>query len=110
MPTVLTGGSVDIGGVTPPALLQAVDNGLDIKIVAGADQTAAGYHLAGIIVRADSDIKTPADLKGKTVGLSGINDLLYILMVKWLGDHGIAKSDVHFVEIPMLQLGDVLKS
>lgn len=110
IPTVLTGGSIDIGGVTPPAVLLADDNGLDIKIIAGADQTAAGYHLAGIVVRADSDLKTAADLKGKTVGVPGLNDLLHILVVKWLQDRGVAKSDVHYVEIPMLQLGDVLKS
>src|SRR5579875_1764236 len=110
VPTEMTGGSIDIGGVTPPAALLADDNGLDIKIVAGADQTAAGYHLAGIVVRADSAIKTAADLKGKTVGVPGLNDLLHILVVKWLQDRGVAKNDVHYVEIPMLQLGDVLKS
>jgi NitT/TauT family transport system substrate-binding protein len=110
IPTVLTGGSIDIGGVTPPAVLEADDNGLDIKIIAGADQTAAGYHLAGIVVRGDSGIKTAADLKGKTVGVPGLNDLLHILVVKWLEDRGVAKSDVHFVEIPMLQLADVLKA
>jgi NitT/TauT family transport system substrate-binding protein len=110
IPTVLTAGSIDIGGVTPPALLLADENGLDIKIVAGADQTAAGYHLSGIIVRTDSDIKTAADMKGKTIAVPGLNDLLHILVVKWLGDRGVAKGDVHFVEGPMVQLGDILKS
>lgn len=109
-PTVLTAGSIDIGGVTPPALLLADENGLDIKIVAGADQTAAGFHLSGIVLRADSDIKTAADLKGKTVAVPGLNDLLHILVVKWLGDRGVAKSDVHYVEVSMVQLGDALKS
>ena len=109
-PTVLTAGSIDIGGVTPPALLLADENGLDIKIVAGADQTAPGFHLSAIVVRADSDIKTAADLKGKTVAVPGLNDLLHILVVKWLGDHGVAKSDVHYVEVSMVQLGDTLKS
>ncbi|HEV8016227.1 MAG TPA: ABC transporter substrate-binding protein [Stellaceae bacterium] len=110
IPTVLTAGSIDIGGVTPPAILLADEQGLDIKIIAGADQTAAGYHLAGIIVRPDSDIKTAADLKGKNVAVPGLNDLLHILVVKWLTDRGVAKADVHFVEQPMVQLGDVLKS
>ncbi|HEY3916165.1 MAG TPA: ABC transporter substrate-binding protein [Stellaceae bacterium] len=110
IPTVLTGGSIDIGGVTPPAVLLADDNGLDIKIIAGADQTAAGYHLAGIVVRADSDLKTAADLKGKTVAVPGLNDLLHILVVKWLQDRGIDKAQVHFVEQPMVQLADILKS
>jgi len=110
IPTVLTGGSIDIGGVTPPALLLADENGLDIKIIAGADQTAAGYHLSAIIVRADSDIKTADDLKGKTVAVPGLNDLLHILVVKWLADRGVARGDVHYVEGPMVQLGDILKS
>jgi len=109
-PAVLTAGSIDIGGVTPPALLLADEQGLDIKIVAGADQTAAGYHLSGIVVRADSDIKNAADLKGKTVAVPGLNDLLHILVVKWLGDRGVAKSDVHYVEVGMVQLGDALKA
>jgi NitT/TauT family transport system substrate-binding protein len=109
-PTVLTAGSIDIGGVTPPALLLADENGLDIKIVAGVDQTGAGFHLSGIVVRADSDIKTAADLKGKNVAVPGLNDLLHILVVKWLADRGVAKSDVHYVEVSMVQLGDALKA
>ena len=109
-PAVLTAGSIDIGGVTPPALLLADENGLDIKIVAGADQTAAGFHLSGIVVRADGDIKTPVDLKGKTVAVPGLNDLLHILVAKWLGDRGVAKADVHYVEVSMVQLGDALKA
>lgn len=109
-PSVLTAGSIDIGGVTPPALLLADENGLDIKIVAGADQTAAGFHLSAIVVRADGDIKTAADLKGKTVAVPGLNDLLHILVVKWLGDRGVAKGDVHYVEVSMVQLGDTLKA
>jgi NitT/TauT family transport system substrate-binding protein len=109
-PTVLTAGSIDIGGVMPPALLLADENGLDIKIVAGADQTGAGFHLSGIVVRADADIKAAADLKGKTVAVPGLNDLLHILVVKWLADRGVAKSDVHYVEVSMVQLGDALKA
>jgi NitT/TauT family transport system substrate-binding protein len=109
-PTILVSGSIDIVGVTPPALLLADENGLDIKIVAGADQTAAGFHLSAIVVRADSDIKTATDLKGKNVAVPGLNDLLHILVVKWLGDHGVARNDVHFIEVSMVQLGDTLKS
>jgi NitT/TauT family transport system substrate-binding protein len=109
-PSILVSGSIDIGGVTPPALLLADENGLDIKIVAGVDQTAAGYHLSAIVVPADSNIKTAADLKGKNVAVPGLNDLLHILVVKWLGDRGVAKSDVHYVEVSMVQLGDTLKS
>lgn len=109
-PNILVSGSIDIGGVTPPALLLADENGLDIKIVAGVDQTAAGFHLSAIVVSADSNIKTAADLKGKNVAVPGLNDLLHILVVKWMGDHGVAKNDVHYVEVPMVQLGDALKA
>ena len=109
-PSILVSGSIDIGGVTPPALLLADENGLDIKIVAGVDQTGAGFHLSGIVARADSDIKTAADLKGKNVAVPGLNDLLHILVVKWMADHGVAKNDVHYVEVSMVQLGDTLKA
>jgi NitT/TauT family transport system substrate-binding protein len=109
-PSILVSGSIDIGGVTPPALLLADENGLDIKIVAGVDQTGAGFHLSGIVVRADSDIKTAADLKGKNVAVPGLNDLLHILVVKWMSDHGVVKNDVHYVEVSMVQLGDTLKA
>ena len=109
-PSILVSGSIDIGGVTPPALLLADENGLDIKIVAGVDQTGAGFHLSGIVVRADSDIKTAADLKGKTVAVPGLNDLLHILVVKWMADRGVAKGNVHYVEVSMVQLGDTLKA
>jgi NitT/TauT family transport system substrate-binding protein len=109
-PSILVSGSIDIGGVTPPALLLADESGLDIKIVAGVDQTAAGFHLSAIVVRADSDIKMAADLKGKNIAVPGLNDLLHILVVKWMGDHGVAKNDVHYVEVSMVQLSDALKA
>ena len=104
-PSILVAGSIDIGGVTPPALLLADENGLDIKIVAGVDKTGAGFHLSAIVVRADSDIRIAADLKGKNVAVPGLNDLLHILVVKWMADHGVAKDDVHYVEVSYGAIG-----
>ena len=104
----LVGDSLQIGATTIPVVLQADDNGLDIKIIAGATATEPGFHLAAILVRPDLDIKTAKDLEGKTVSVSGLNSFSHILMRRWLADRGADPAKVHFVETPMGQFGDGL--
>ncbi len=104
----LVGDSLQIGATTIPVVLQADDNGLDIKIVAGATATQPGFQLAAILVRPDLEVKTAKDLEGKTVSVSSLNSFSHILVREWLRVRGADPSKVHFVETPMGQFGDGL--
>lgn len=67
MPEAIGSGQVDAGFGLLGKYLQPIDNGLDIKITAGIHTGCTK-----VLVPADSDIKTVADLKGKKVGTTGL--------------------------------------
>ena len=69
----LAAGAVDICTILPTAAALAIQKGVKEKIVAMyVPVRASGWY---IMVPADSPIKTPADLNGKTVGVTQIGSL-----------------------------------
>ena len=67
----LAADQAQIGVPTPPVLLQANEQGLDLVIVAGATVLPFPQGAAGVIARNDSGLKGPADLASKRVGVPG---------------------------------------
>jgi NitT/TauT family transport system substrate-binding protein len=110
IPGALVGNSIQVGATTLPVVLQADENGLDVKMIAGSGAYYPGFHAIGLVVAADSDAKTAKDMEGKTIGLTGLNNLTYILLVKWLKDNGADVSNIHFVEVTIQQMPDVMKA
>lgn len=72
----------------------AIEKGAPLKVLAGGalPPTLAVYS-------AKPEVKTVADLAGKTVGTGSIGALLYQLMVALLTKKGISVSSVRFVNI-----------
>jgi len=111
IPSALVGGSVQIGAATPPVLLQAVDGGLDIVAVAGGavnDIHSRGGPIA--VARPGVSIRTAKDFEGRRVGVPGIGANMHVLFRRWLTLHGADDRKVNFVEVPMAQAGDILRS
>ncbi|WP_216905859.1 ABC transporter substrate-binding protein [Nocardia noduli] len=63
------GGSADIAYADTFAAVNAISNGFDIELVAGANHTSPAVSY---LVRADSDIREPRDLVGKSLGIGGV--------------------------------------
>ena len=111
IPSALVGGSIEIGGTTPPVLLQAVQGGLDIVIIAGgAVNDVRNKDFGGVVARVGSTIKTAKDFEGKRVGVPGIGAYMHVLFRRWLVEHGADDKKVNFVEVPLAQGSDILKS
>jgi NitT/TauT family transport system substrate-binding protein len=110
IPAALVSNSIQVGGTTVPVVLQADDSGLDIEMVANGGITYAGFHPIALVVAADSPAKTAKDLEGKTIGLTGLNNLAHILFVKWLSMNGADPAKVHIVEANIQQMPDIMKS
>ena len=109
-PPALVSGAMDIGGATPPVVLQADDAGLDLVILAGGGVTNPDIHSAGVVARTGSEIKSARDFVGKTVAAPGLGATLHILFRRWLMEHGIDYKKVRFVEVPIPQTNEALKS
>ena len=109
-PLALVAGSVEVTAASFPTAVLAAEQGLDVKILAGTTVSAPGFHISALVVRPELDIKTAKDVEGHSVGVPGINNFIHVLMVKWLGDNGADPSKVHFIEVGMPQMADLLRS
>ena len=109
-PLALVAGSVQVTAASFPTAVLAAEQGLDVKILAGTTVSAPGFHISALVVRPELDIKTAKDVEGHSVGVPGINNFIHVLMVKWLGDNGADPMKVHFIEVGMPQMADLLRS
>ncbi|MFI7575475.1 ABC transporter substrate-binding protein [Micromonospora sp. NPDC049497] len=84
----------EFGWADSPALLKSVATGMPVR--------SLGSYLekgpASVEFFADKNIKTPADLKGKTVGGTP-GDALYATFPAWLEKNGLKQSDVKVVNV-----------
>jgi len=109
-PLALVAGSVQVTAASFPTAVLAAEQGLEVKILAGTTVSAPGFHISALVVRPELDIKTAKDVEGRNVGVPGINNFIHVLMVKWLRDNGADPAKVHFIEVGMPQMADLLRS
>ncbi len=84
------------GGVP---LTAAVANGVPVfAVLNGQDDGAIPTH--GLLVNAESDVQTIADLKGKTIGLPGIASPQGLYLLEALAAAGMTRDDVELVNLP----------
>lgn len=105
----MAGGSLQVGTLTPPAFLLAVEGGIETQIVAGATFQSKANITTGVAAREGANIKTPADFRGKRVGVPGLNGVNHVTFMKWLKDRGVDPKQVTYVEAFFPQMGDLLK-
>ena len=109
IPPALVSDSIQVGGITPPVLLQAVDSGLDlVALASGSVYDNTKGHL-NIVARPGANIKTAQDFVGKKFGVPGLGGTLHVLVRRWLAEKGVDPKRVTFIEVPLPQIGDVLK-
>jgi NitT/TauT family transport system substrate-binding protein len=109
-PAALVADSLQVATPTAPITLQAVEQGLDLMVLAGGSYYAKGIEDVAIMVKPDSPIKTAKDFEGKRVATAGLNAFLHVLFRKWLQENGADYKKVTFTETPFAQQLDVLRS
>jgi NitT/TauT family transport system substrate-binding protein len=109
-PAALVADSLQVATPTAPVTLQAIEQGLDLVVLAGGSYYAKGIEDVAIMVRPDSPIKTAKDFEGKRVATAGLNAFLHVLFRKWMSENGGDYKKVTFTETPFAQQLDVLRS
>ena len=93
---MIASGKVDAGYGLYATQLQAMENGLPISFTSGIHIGCTKYY-----VRADSDIYSAADLRGKTIGVPGLADSAVMNLKRKLVDVGIGvtadNNEVEFI-------------
>ena len=83
-------GNVPIGGIVADAPIIVRQNGGPVKMVA----VFGGKGFMQLVVRADSHIEKPADLKGKTITVMSYQDTTFYALLGLLASAGLTKDDV----------------
>jgi NitT/TauT family transport system substrate-binding protein len=109
IPAALVGGTMQIAILTGPNIVLANDGGLDLVAVAGIARIQKTNPRSNLVTRAALKISKPEDLKGKKIGVPGINSSLDLVFKKWLLDRNVPPSEVAEVEAPFAQMTDMLK-
>lgn len=109
IPSAMTAGDVQIGLGTGPNMMMANEGGLDLVAVYGLTRDTKQNPIVSLITRKSAGIKTAADLVGKKVAVPGLNSVVHIFAMAWVAKSGVDPNKVTFIELPMPQLGSVLK-
>jgi NitT/TauT family transport system substrate-binding protein len=83
-------GNVPLGGIVADAPIIVRQNGVPVKIVC----LFGGKGFMQLVVRADSGIEKPADLKGKTITVMSYQDTTFYALLGLLASAGLTKDDV----------------
>lgn len=81
--SLVVAGKIDATLGLAGGLLPQIDNGLEIKFLSGLHTGCTKFH-----VKADSPYQTLADLKGKTIGLCGVQDSSTVVFQRKFHDYG----------------------
>lgn len=96
----LVSGSLDIGDMASLALLEAHEKGMPLTIVGLGQVFLPTAPTNLLLVAADSPLRSPRDLAGKTIGINVLGGIGYLAMISWLEANGVDPKSVHFIEIP----------
>ncbi|HEX3550391.1 MAG TPA: ABC transporter substrate-binding protein [Candidatus Elarobacter sp.] len=106
--TGIAGGAYQIGKVSLNPLIDAHAKRIPLVIVAPGGLSTSANPIAGLMVRADSPIKTAKDLNGKTIGAGALNDIFTLAMRAWMDKNGGDPTSLKFVEIPISALAEAI--
>src|SRR5437588_3281821 len=84
-------GNAPLGGIVADGPIMVRQNGVPIKIVA----VFGGRGFMQLVVREDSAIEKPADLKGKTISVMSFQDTTYYALLGLLASVGLTQDDLN---------------
>src|SRR5215218_10318960 len=84
-------GNAPLGGIVADGPILVRGNGVPVKIVA----VFGGKGFMQLVVREDSGIEKPADLKGKTITVMSYQDTTFYALLGLLASAGLTQDDVN---------------
>ena len=104
-------GQIDAVISTGTGAITAATKGVPLIIVAALSQEDNTVFSSPYVVLDDSPIRTPADLKGKTIGLNSLREAFELGARLQLLDHGLnPDKDVRWLVVQPALLGEALRA
>lgn len=91
-------GDIDVGFVNSLSVFQAVDEGVDLEVVANSGLSTEDAN--GVIVAAGGDYESPGDLQGATIAINQLGGLGQVLTEAWIAADAGEDSTAEFVTLP----------
>jgi len=88
-------GNAELGGIVADGPIMVRGNGVPVKIVA----VFGGKGFMQLVVREDSGITKPADLKGKTITVMSFQDTTFYALLGLLASVGLTQNDVNIQSV-----------
>jgi len=88
-------GNAPLGGIVADGPIVVRGNGVPVKIVA----VFGGKGFMQLVVREDSGIEKPADLKGKTVTVMSYQDTTFYALLGLLASAGLTQNDLNIQSV-----------
>jgi len=110
VPPAIISGSLQMGINTAPNLLLSAEAGIELVAVAGGARLTKENAKVALVTRKDLIVAKAEDLKGKRVGVPGINSIIEIFLRKWLINNKVPLKEVTIVEAGMPLMGDLVRT
>jgi ABC-type nitrate/sulfonate/bicarbonate transport system substrate-binding protein len=104
----VAGGSIDVGKSSLFSLINAHVRGLPFVLLAPAGIYDTKAPIAGMVVAKTSSLRTAAELNGKVLSVSSLNDQNQIAMQAWIDQHGGDSKSVKIIELPSSAATDAI--
>jgi NitT/TauT family transport system substrate-binding protein len=88
-------GNAPLGGIVADGPIMVRGNGVPVKIVC----VFGGKGFMQLVVREDSGIEKPADLKGKTITVMSYQDTTFYALLGLLASAGLTQNDVNIQSV-----------
>src|SRR5689334_3100304 len=88
-------GNAPLGGIVADGPIMVRGNGVPVKIVC----VFGGRGFMQLVVREDSGIEKPADLKGKTISVMSYQDTTFYALLGLLASAGLTPDDVNIQSV-----------
>jgi NitT/TauT family transport system substrate-binding protein len=98
----VTSGAYEFGKGSVVSAFRAFSRGIPLVAVAPGWIFEEKTPSAEMIVAADSPYRTGADLSGKTIAVSSLNELNQVAAMAWVDQHGGDSKTLKFVELPVV--------
>lgn len=98
--TGITTGVYNLGNTNLMNAVNAHIHGVPMTIIGSSGLYAGKPNFQAVLCRADSPLKTAADLNGKIMGTTTVHDINSMVMLDWIDKNGGDSKSVKIVEVP----------
>lgn len=107
----IVGGAMDVGKSSIMSVISAYSQGLPFALIApGQLYRPTDPIIAAIMVAANSPIRTPLDLQGKTIAISAVGDISYLGLRAMIDARGGDSSTARWIELPFATVSDSIQA